>query len=250
MLANKVGIVTGGATGLGRAIAQVLAKNGASVVVVDLAEGPTGQTVDLLKKENPSGNHASFIGDVSNRAQVDQLRDFFKSQFNNAAPNFLVNNAGITRDATLLKMSEKQFDDVINVNLKAVWMLSQTFARLAVEAKTSQSIVNISSIVGKTGNFGQTNYAASKAGVIGLSKSAAKELAKHNIRVNAILPGFVHTDMVDKVPPKVLEGILKGVPMRRLGRPEELGNAVAFLCSDLSSFVTGAAIEVTGGLDM
>jgi len=250
LVAGKIGLVTGGGSGIGRAICQTLARNGASVVVVDVQKDGAQETVELLKKESPQGTFTSFVGDVSKREQVESLKDFFVQQFNGNPANFLVNSAGITRDGFLVKMNDQMFEDVINVNLKAIYMLNQTFAKLAIEKEKPASFVNLSSIVGKTGNIGQTNYAASKAGVIGFTKSAARELARYNIRVNSILPGFVKTPMTQKVPDKVLNAICQKIPIGRMGNPEEIAHVVTFLCSDLSSYVTGAQIEVTGGLDM
>jgi 17beta-estradiol 17-dehydrogenase/3alpha(17beta)-hydroxysteroid dehydrogenase (NAD+) len=250
LVAGKLGIVTGAGSGLGRAIAHTLAKHGASVVVVDIQENAAKETVEALSKECPKGKFAAFAADVSQRDEIDNLQKYFVKDFAKHSPDFLVNSAGITRDSFLIKMNDQQYDDVLNVNLKSIYMLNQAFARLAIEYQKPQSIVNISSIVGKSGNIGQTNYAASKAGVIGFSKSAAKELARYNIRVNVIIPGFIATPMTEKIPEKVLEKICKSIPLARMGRPDEIANAALFLCSDLSSYMTGAQIEVTGGLDM
>uniref|UniRef100_A0AC34QU31 Estradiol 17-beta-dehydrogenase 8 n=1 Tax=Panagrolaimus sp. JU765 TaxID=591449 RepID=A0AC34QU31_9BILA len=250
LVAGKLGLVTGGGSGIGRAICQNLAKNGASVLVVDIQDKAAQETVELLQQESPQGNHSAFVGDVSRRDEVDNLRDFFVKQFGGKPASFLVNSAGITRDGFLVKMNDQMFDEVMNVNLRAIYLLTQTFARLAIQQEKPASFVNLSSIVGKTGNIGQTNYAASKAGVIGFTKSAAKELARYQIRVNSILPGFIKTPMTQKVPDKVLSAICKNIPIGRMGNPEEIAHAVTFLCSDLSSYITGAQIEVTGGLDM
>ncbi|CAJ0564111.1 unnamed protein product, partial [Mesorhabditis spiculigera] len=193
--------------------------------------------------------HLSYVGDVSKAADVEQLRKFAVEKLKNA-PNVVVNCAGITRDATLLKMSEQSFDEVIAVNLKGVHLVTQAFAREAVANKAPLSIINVSSIIGKVGNFGQTNYAATKAGVIAFTKSAAKELAKKKIRVNTILPGFVETPMTKAMPEDVLKSICAGIPMGRMGHTEEIADGVLFLASDLSSYVTGAQLEITGGLYM
>uniref|UniRef100_A0AC35F3P5 Estradiol 17-beta-dehydrogenase 8 n=1 Tax=Panagrolaimus sp. PS1159 TaxID=55785 RepID=A0AC35F3P5_9BILA len=250
LVAGKLGVVTGGGSGIGRAIAQMLGRHGASVLVVDIQEQHAKETAELLTKENSKGKFAAFAADVSQRDEIDNLSKYFAKDFAKQSPDFLVNSAGITRDSFLIKMNDQQYDDVLNVNLKSIYMLNQAFARLAIEYQKSQSIVNISSIVGKAGNIGQCNYAASKAGVIGFSKSAAKELARYNIRVNCIIPGFIKTPMTEKIPDKVLEKICKSIPLNRMGHPDEIANAALFLCSDLSSYMTGAMVEVTGGLDM
>jgi 17beta-estradiol 17-dehydrogenase/3alpha(17beta)-hydroxysteroid dehydrogenase (NAD+) len=225
LVAGKLGVVTGAGSGIGKHIAQTLARHGASVLVVDIQENAANETVDSLTKECPKGKFAAFAADVSKRDQIDNIQKFYK-EFAKQSPDFLVNSAGITRDAFLVKMSDQQYDDVLNVNLKSIWMLNQAFARLAIEYQKPASFVNISSIVGKSGNIGQTNYAASKSGVIGFSKSAAKELARYNIRVNCIIPGFVKTPMTDKIPEKVLEKICKSIPLARMGHPDEI--AVSF----------------------
>jgi len=178
------------------------------------------------------------------------LKAFSLEKFNGKSLDILVNNAGITKDSLLMKMTDEQFDDVINVNLKAVYIITQLFAKLAIDQQRPMSIVNISSIVGKTGNLGQTNYSASKAGIIGFTKSAAKELARYNIRVNAVLPGFIKTPMTAKIPEKVISKFVERIPLGKMGDPEDIANAVNFLSSDLSSYMTGAQVEVTGGLDM
>jgi 17beta-estradiol 17-dehydrogenase/3alpha(17beta)-hydroxysteroid dehydrogenase (NAD+) len=250
LVAGKLGVVTGGGSGIGRAIAQMLGRHGASVLVVDIQEQHAKETAELLTKENSKGKFAAFAADVSQRDEIDNLSKYFAKDFAKHSPDFLVNSAGITRDSFLIKMNDQQYDDVLNVNLKSIYMLNQAFARLAIEYQKPQSIVNISSIVGKSGNIGQCNYAASKAGVIGFSKSAAKELARYNIRVNCIIPGFIKTPMTEKIPDKVLEKICKSIPLNRMGHPDEIANAALFLCSDLSSYMTGAMVEVTGGLDM
>ncbi|CAL2036470.1 unnamed protein product [Caenorhabditis brenneri] len=244
MLATKVAVVTGGGSGIGRAICEKLASSGAQLIVADLNESVAKNTVNAL----PGNGHSSFQMDVCNSDDVNRLQHFIKSS--GSTPSILVNCAGITKDSTLLKMSQKQWQDVIDVNLNSIFLMTQMIARESVSTQTPVSIVNVSSIVGKIGNFGQTNYSATKAGVIGFTKSAARELATKNIRVNAILPGFIRTPMTEAMPPKVLETMVSMVPQRRLGEPEEIANAVLFLASDMSSYVTGTTLEVTGGLGM
>uniref|UniRef100_A0A0K0DUI4 (3R)-3-hydroxyacyl-CoA dehydrogenase n=1 Tax=Strongyloides stercoralis TaxID=6248 RepID=A0A0K0DUI4_STRER len=244
LLVGRVAVVTGGANGIGKAICSKLVEHGAKVCVVDLKKENAIETAKLLGE----GNFA-FGCDVSKSIEIEGLKNFVSNDIKKV-PQIVVNCAGITQDSTILKMTEEQFDKVIAVNLKGVHLMTQAFAKLAVANNTPASIINISSIVGKVGNFGQTNYAATKAGVIGHTKSAAKELAKKNIRVNAVMPGFIATDMTSLMPPKVLEEICKGIPMKEMGKPEDIANAVIYLGSDMSKYVTGSVIEVTGGLYM
>ncbi|KAK6032223.1 oxidoreductase, short chain dehydrogenase/reductase family protein, partial [Ostertagia ostertagi] len=233
----------GGASGIGRAICHRLAQHGAKLVVVDLNKDAAQETV---KKISTSADHTSFSCDVSKFEEVARLHEFVLKQ-NAKSPNIVVNCAGITRDSTLLKMTEKNFDDVVAVNLKAV---TQIFAKSAVSEKTPLSVINVSSIVGKVGNFGQCNYAATKAGVVAFGKTVGKELARKGVRVNTIMPGFIRTPMTDAMPEKVLSSICEGIPMGRMGEPEEIADATLFLASDMSKYMTGATLEVTGGLFM
>uniref|UniRef100_A0A914WRS1 (3R)-3-hydroxyacyl-CoA dehydrogenase n=1 Tax=Plectus sambesii TaxID=2011161 RepID=A0A914WRS1_9BILA len=249
LLAGKLAVVTGGGSGIGRAICMKFAKQGAVVVVADVHKDGAESTRVLLEQITPNAGHASVACDVSSSSEVNKLRDFALDHFKRA-PEIVVNCAGITLDATLLKLTEENFDKVIDVNLKGVFLVTQAFAKAAVEHKTPQSVINISSIVGKIGNFGQSNYAASKAGVIGFTKTVARELAAKGVRVNAVLPGFISTPMTGKIPEKVLAGICQQIPMGRMGQPEEIADAAVFLSSDLSSYVTGTTIEVTGGMGM
>ncbi|GMT04816.1 hypothetical protein PENTCL1PPCAC_26990, partial [Pristionchus entomophagus] len=246
LLTGASAVVTGGGSGIGRAICSRLAENGARIFVVDRSGVAARETISSLPN---SSSHVAIECDVSKSASVATLRsEVLKS--NDVPPSILVNCAGITKDSTLLKMKEEQFDDVVAVNLKGVHLVSQSFIRASVEAQSSLAIVNISSIIGKVGNFGQTNYAATKAGVIGWTKSAAKELARKNVRVNAVLPGFVKTPMTDAMPPDVLKKICEGIPMYRMGEANEIADVVLFLSSPMASYVTGTTIEVTGGLHM
>ncbi|CAI2355660.1 unnamed protein product [Caenorhabditis sp. 36 PRJEB53466] len=245
LLGGRIAVVTGGGSGIGKAISQTLAKHGARVVVADLDSNAAAATAGGLE---PTQSHASFACDVSSAESVKTLSESVKKL---GTPSILVNCAGITKDSTLIKMNQEAWDSVIKVNLTGVFHVSQAFVRASVDDNNRPlSIINVSSIVGKMGNFGQTNYAATKAGVIGFTKSAAKELAKKNIRVNAVLPGFIKTPMTEAMPPKVLTDICSGIPMGRMGESEEIANSVLFLASDLSSYVTGATLEVTGGFSM
>ncbi|VDP18924.1 unnamed protein product [Heligmosomoides polygyrus] len=236
-------LMTGGGSGIGRAICSRLAEHGAKLVVVDLNQNAAQETI---KSIGASKAHTFFSCDVSKYDEVVKLHDFALKQ-HGVSPNVVVNCAGITKDSTLLKMSEKDFDDVVNVNLKGV---TQAFAKSAVAEKTPLSIVNISSIVGKVGNFGQCNYAATKAGVVAFGKSVGKELAKKGVRVNTVMPGFIRTPMTEAMPPKVLENICQGIPMGRMGEVDDIADATLFLASDMSKYMTGATLEVTGGLYM
>lgn len=244
MLSSKLAIVTGGGSGIGRAICEKLASSGARLIVADLNESIAKSTANNLF----GSDHASFRIDVSKSDDVALLQEYIQSS--GITPSILINCAGITQDSTLLKMTQKQWKSVIDVNLNGIFMMSQMVARETVKNQSPLSIVNVSSIVGKIGNFGQTNYSATKAGVIGFTKSAARELATKNIRVNAVLPGFIRTPMTEAMPPKVLDTMVSMVPQQRLGEPEEIANAVFFLASDMSSYVTGTTLEVTGGLGM
>lgn len=196
-----------------------------------------------------SKKHFADSVDVSSSESVQKLLS--KISKNYPVPEILVNCAGITRDAVMLNMTEQMFDDVIKVNLKGTYLMTQGISKLMIENKVENgSIVNISSISGKIGNYGQCNYAASKTAVEGFTKTVARELAAHNIRCNAVMPGFIDTPMVQKVPDKVIEKIKKEIPLRRLGAPEEIAEACVFLASRRSSYITGSVIQVSGGLFM
>lgn len=193
--------------------------------------------------------HFSQSVDVSTSKSVVGLLSNIKKI--GLKPDILINCAGITRDTQMLKMTESMFDDVIKVNLKGTFLMTQAVSKLMIEEKVEAgSIVNITSVSAKIGNFGQCNYAASKSGVEGFTRSAARELAKYNIRCNAVMPGFIDTPMISTVPEKVMESIKKEIPLQRLGKPEELAETCAFLASQKSSYITGSIIQVSGGLFM
>ncbi|CAJ0593140.1 unnamed protein product [Cylicocyclus nassatus] len=246
MLTGKLAVVTGGGSGIGRAVCQRLSNHGAKVIVADMNKSAAMDTVNILGASN---DHVAFACDVSKSDEVAKLFEFTLGQ-NPSPPSIVVNCAGITRDSTLLKMSEKNFDDVVAVNLKGVYLVTQAFAKAAVTQKVPLSVVNVSSIVGKVGNFGQCNYSATKAAVVAFGKSAAKELSAKGVRVNTIMPGFIRTPMTAAMPEKVLASICAQIPMGRMGEPDDIADAVLFLSSDLSSYMTGATVEVTGGLHM
>ncbi|VDK59950.1 unnamed protein product [Anisakis simplex] len=193
--------------------------------------------------------HMAFGCDVASGKEVKLLADFAMKQYN-SVPDIVVNCAGIIRDAPLLDMTEQQFDEVVAVNLKGVYLVTQAFARLAFQRKIAQSIINISSILGKMGAAERANYASTKSAVIGFTKSAASAWARDGIRVNAVLPGYVGTPLTDAIEAKLLKAACDRIPMGRMGLPEEIANAVVFLASDWSTYVTGTAVEVTGGLGM
>lgn len=246
LLDGKVVLVTGGSRGIGEAIVRKMAAHGAAVaftyrsssaqsdaIVAELTAA--GATAKAYQSDAASYNGAAEL--------VNQVLEDFKQI------DVLVNNAGITKDNLLMRMSEEQWDDVMDTNLKSVFNLTKNILRPMMKARKG-SIINITSVVGVNGNAGQSNYAASKAGIIGFSKSIAKEVASRNIRTNAIAPGFIQTEMTDVLDEKVKTELLKNIPLKRLGEGEEVANAVLFLASDLSSYVNGQVLNVCGGMSM
>ncbi len=245
-LKDKVCIITGAGQGIGLATAHRFAQDGAVVVVCDLRQADVDAAVALCRQQGgPAERSVGFTLSVTDRTQVDAMVAAVKAQFGRV--DVLVNNAGITKDARLQKMTLEQFDAVIDVNLRGVFHCSQAVADTMV-LQGSGVILNASSIVGVYGNFGQTNYAASKFGVIGFTKTWSRELGPKGVRVNAVAPGFVATHILDSIPEKVLAEMTQEVPLRRLGKPEEIASVYAFLASDDASYVNGAVIEVAGGL--
>lgn len=248
-LKGKVAIITGGAAGIGKATAQVFAREGAKVVICDVSE----ELGTALVKE--LGSDAQFNKvDVCNRADVQKWVESVVAKYGKV--DILVNNAGITRDAQFIKMkdgelvkemSEEAFDLVVSVNLKGVFNCTQAVSPFMVKQKGGV-ILNASSVVGLYGNFGQTNYVATKAGVIGMTKVWARELGKFGIRVNAVAPGFIMTEMVAKMPEEVLAGMRGRTPLGRLGEPEDIANTYLWLSTDEASYVNGATISVDGGI--
>ncbi|MCH9847904.1 MAG: 3-oxoacyl-ACP reductase FabG [Betaproteobacteria bacterium] len=242
-LNNKVALITGAAQGIGLATALKFAQEGANVVICDIKQASVDAAVDAA---NALGVRAQgFVVDVTQRDMVDAVVADTLAEF--GAIDILVNNAGITQDARLQKMTLEQFDRVIDVNLRGVFHCTQAVAD-AMVAKGSGVILNASSVVGIYGNFGQTNYAASKFGVIGFTKTWARELGPKGIRVNAVAPGFIATPILDTIPEKILASMKSQVPLARLGSPEEVANVYAFLASDEASYVNGAVLEVSGGM--
>jgi len=241
LLDDKVAVITGAAQGIGRAIARLFVDNGARVVIGDLDPSAAERTAKEIDPDRVRG----FGCNVVDGDQVRALLAFAQQEFGGV--DVTVNNAGITRDATLKKMTEDQFDQVIAVHLRGAWLGTQAAAETMRVRGRGGAIVNMSSISGKVGFFGQTNYSAAKAGVVGLTKAAAKELAKDGIRVNAIQPGLIATDMTRAMPEHIWEAKMAEIPMGRAGEPEEIAKVALFLASDLSSYMTGTVLEVTGG---
>lgn len=237
-------LVTGGTRGIGRAIVLKLASAGASIAFTGQRESEA-----LRQTESEVANMGvkckAYISNASDYTLTQELVSEIHKEFGRV--DILVNNAGITKDTLLMRMSEEQWDDVINVNLKSTFNFTKAVVPIMARQRQG-SIVNISSIVGLNGNPGQANYAASKAGIIGLTKSVAKEMGVRNIRVNAIAPGFIATEMTDALPQEVKDDYAKRISLRRLGQGEDIANVVLFLASDLAGYVTGEVITVDGGM--
>jgi len=245
MYSDKVALITGSTRGIGRAIALKLASSGITVVVNGTSnEERIINTVDEIKSFG--GKAIGIKGDVSDIEDVKMIFDKIGEEFGRL--DILVNNAGITRDSLLMRMSEEDWDEVIRINLKSVFLCSKEAFKWMRKTKWGR-IVNITSIVGIIGNAGQANYAASKAGIIGVTKSLAKEFATSGILVNAVAPGFIVTDMTERLSDKVKNSFLSLIPMRRFGSPEEIANVVSFLVSDDASYITGQVISVNGGMN-
>ena len=244
-LKNKIAIVTGSAQGIGLATAIRFAGEGACVVVADLRAAAVQAAVDSLRAAG--GQAIGAVVDVTQRESIDAMVAATKAEWGRI--DVLINNAGITKDARLAKMTSAQDDSVIAVNLKGVFECTQAVAETMV-AQGSGSIVNASSVVGLYGNFGQTNYAATKAGVIGFTKTWARELGPKGVRVNAVCPGFVRTSILESIPDDVLAKMVAKVPLGRLGTAEEIAAVYAFLASDDASYLNGSVIEVSGGIQL
>lgn len=242
----KTAVVTGGSRGIGRAIAVKLAKDGFNVAIIFQGnEAKALETKELC--ENEGREARIYKCDVSNYQEAEEVCKTIQSDFGSI--DVMVNNAGITRDGLLVRMKEEDFDAVINTNLKGCFNFTKCAGSIMLKQKAGR-IVNISSVSGLLGNAGQANYSASKAGVIGLTKSSARELASRGITVNAVAPGYVQTDMTDVLSDKVKEALLGSIPLKRYGEVEDIANAVSFLVSDGASYITGQVLSVDGGMYM
>lgn len=246
MLKGKVALVTGASRGIGREIAITLAGQGAYVIVNYCgSESAAKDTLNVIKENGGNGEIAQC--DVGDFEKVKELIDGIVA--NHKTIDIIVNNAGITKDNLLLKMTEEDFDAVINTNLKSAFNTSKNAIRYMIKQRSGR-IINMASIVGITGNAGQINYAAAKAGMIGVTKSLAREIASRGITVNAVAPGFIETDMTKDLPEEAKKAMLAGIPMKRIGQPKDIANAVLFLASDQASYITGQVLQVNGGMDM
>jgi 3-oxoacyl-[acyl-carrier protein] reductase len=242
-LEGQVAVVTGGARGIGSAVAEALADAGAKVAVVDLDEGESCQTADGL----PGGGHQGYLGNVTDGEGLQAVLKQIEEEL--GPVGVLVNNAGITRDNLILRMSEEEWDQVLSVNLKGAFNATKGVARGMMKRRAG-AIINIASVIGLMGNAGQANYAASKAGLIGFTKSIAREFASRGVRCNAIAPGFIQTAMTDQLSPEIVEGLKAQIPMGSLGEPKDVARVVRFLAGPGSAYITGQVIAVDGGMVM
>ena len=238
LLKNKIALVTGGGRGIGKAIVHQYSKEGATVIIADFDENSGKETADSV------GGYFVNV-DISDEESVTSLFEYVKTKFSQL--DILVNNAGVLKDNTLKKLESDQFDEIIHVNLRGTYLCGKAAADIMVE-QNSGVILNAASVVAHNGNFGQTNYVASKTGVIGMTKVWARELGKDGIRVNAIAPGFIKTDMTSKMPEKIIKMMGEKVPLKRWGTPEDVANVYTFLASDEDSYITGTVLNVDGGV--
>ena len=243
--ADQVALVTGASRGIGRAIALKLASEGAFVIATATSESGASATAEAIVAQGGKGKAVKL--DVSRPDEVEALFQAIVAE--QGRLDILVNNAGITRDGLLLRMKEEEWDSVLDTNLKGAFLCTKAAAKVMTKARYGR-IVNISSVVGEMGNPGQVNYCASKAGMFGMTKSVARELAKRNVTVNAVAPGFIETDMTAVLPEKAREALLQQIPLERLGSPEDVANAVYFLVSPLANYITGQVLSVNGGMYM
>ncbi|MDF2803019.1 MAG: 3-oxoacyl-(acyl-carrier-protein) reductase [Anaerocolumna sp.] len=246
MLENKVALVTGGSRGIGRAISISLASNGALVVVNYC--GSKEKADEVVKEITVNGGRAvAYQADITDANAVKSMFDYIMNEFKSL--DILINNAGITKDNLILKMTEEEFDQVINTNLRGVFSCLKQASRIMLKQKRG-SILNLSSVSGIHGNPGQVNYSAAKAGVVGMTKTLAKELGSRGITVNAIAPGYIKTDMTDVLKAELKDKIAEAVPLKRLGNPEDIAEMATFLVSPKASYITGQVIEIDGGLGL
>ncbi|MGG7054252.1 3-oxoacyl-ACP reductase FabG [Nitrosomonas sp. ANs5] len=245
LLEHKVALITGASRGIGKAIALELGKQGASISGTATTESSARQIDQYLQDANIKG--MGLVMDVNHVEQINASID--RVQKSLGSISILVNNAGITRDNLLARMKDEEWDAIMQTNLKSVFHLSRAVLRAMMKARSGR-IINISSVVGATGNAGQTNYAAAKAGMIGFSKSLAKEIGSRNITVNCVAPGFIDTDMTRSLSPDQQQALIQHIPLGRLGRPEDVAAAVAFLASPAADYITGTTLHVNGGMYM
>lgn len=244
-LEKQCAVVTGAARGIGRAICLELAERGANIYGTDMLANELNETIALCKDKGVGA--ACEVADITKPGAIEHVIETAVEKFGQL--DVMVNNAGITRDTLILSMTDEQWDAVLNVNLRAVFLGTRAAAKTMLRQRTGR-IVNVASFSGLSGNAGQANYAASKAGVIGLTKSVAKEIAKRGVLCNAVAPGFIQTEMTDVLPQKVKDNVKLIVPMQRFGTPQEVAKVVAFLCGPDSSYLTGQVISIDGGLHM
>lgn len=245
-LTGKTALVTGGSRGIGRSIALAFANQGANVIINYTSnEESAAKVIEEIKSFNVKA--LAVKANVSNAEEINGMMDKIEEMFDGI--DILVNNAGITRDNLFIRMKEEDWDQVMDINLKGIFLCTKAVIRKMIKQKYGK-IINLSSVVGVVGNPGQANYCASKAGVIGFTKSLAKEIAGKNITVNAIAPGFIETDMTKALPENVKESMLEIIPMKKYGKPEDIANLVLFLSSDNASYITGQVIHVDGGMAM
>ncbi len=243
-MGNKVALVTGGSGGIGSAIAIKLSEKGFNVAITYLSnEKAAKEVIEEIEKNNVKG--LAIKADVSKEKDVEEIIGIINNEFKTI--DVLVNNAGITRDNLLLRMKAEDWDQVMDTNLKSVYLCTKAVTRNMMKKKHGK-IINITSVVGISGNAGQSNYSASKAGVIGFTKSVAKELGSRGINVNAVAPGFIDTDMTSVLSEDIKDEMLKSIPLNRVGKPQDVANLVAYLCSDEADYITGQVIHVDGGM--
>ena len=244
LLEGKTALITGASKGIGRKIAEKFAEQGANVAFTYLSSVEKGEALEQ-ELQAYGTKVKGYRSDASKFDQAEELITAIVADFGTL--DIVVNNAGITKDGLLMRMSEENFDDVINVNLKSVFNVTKAASKIMMKNRKGV-FINMSSVVGVQGNAGQANYAASKAGIIGFSKSVAKELGSRNIRSNVVAPGFIRTEMTDVLDPKVVQGWEQGIPLKRAGEPEDVANVCVFLASDMSAYVTGQVLSVCGGM--
>ncbi len=244
--ANKVAVVTGGGRGIGQEIARALAAEGAKVAVVSRSEASCGKAADEINALYP-GAAKAYAVDVSDHAAVQELAKTIGEDL--GAVNILVNNAGVTRDGLMMRMKEEDWDTVLDTNLKGAFNTVKAFMRVLMKAEDAR-IINIASVIGLIGNAGQTNYSASKAGLIGFTKAVARELAGRSVTCNAVAPGFITTDMTDELPQAVKDAVIGKIPLASFGETKDIAEAVVFLASPAARYITGQVLAVDGGMTM